>query len=83
MLYLRYNIVMKQYGRTDKWYGHCKKRPGKFNINNKMDRKAWWRGLTAEQQADYLVRKKYKLGLPVDWQKEYQEVLKKNQYYKP
>ena len=41
MLYLSYNIVMEQYGRADKWYGHCKKRPGKFNINNKMDRKAW------------------------------------------
>lgn len=73
---------MKQYGRKDKWYGSAGKRPGGFNYRSKLDRQAWWRGLTAEEQANYIVRKREKAGLPVNWREEYEKCLKKGQCLK-
>lgn len=49
---------------------------------HKRDTKAWWRSLTAEQQADY----RYSLMLEkhgaANWDKEYTQVLKEGLYLK-
>lgn len=53
------------------------------NISDaKRDTKAWWRSLTAEQQADY----RYSLMMAkrgeADWQKEYAQVIREGLYLK-
>lgn len=57
------------------YYGDMKKL-------TKKDRQAWWRSLTAEQQTDY----RYNLMLSkkgvANWDKEYSQVLKENNYLK-
>lgn len=47
-----------------------------------LEGKAWWRSLTAEEQADY----RYNLMLAkkgqANWDKEYSQILKENNYLK-
>jgi hypothetical protein len=58
----------------------------KRNITNpdgtKRDTKAWWRSLTAEQQADYVYSLMLKKHGKADWQKEYARVIKQGLYLK-
>jgi len=58
----------------------------KRNITNpdgtKRDTKAWWRSLTAEQQADYVYSLMLKKHGKADWQKEYARVVKQGLYLK-
>jgi len=58
----------------------------KRNITNpdgtKRDTKAWWRSLTAEQQADYIYSLMLKKHGKADWQKEYDRVVKQGLYLK-
>ena len=58
----------------------------KRNITNpdgtKRDTKAWWRSLTAEQQADYIYNLMMAKHGKADWQKEYARVVKQGLYLK-
>lgn len=58
----------------------------KRNITNpdgtKRDTKAWWRSLTAEQQADYVYSLMLAKHGKADWQKEYARVVKQGLYLK-
>ena len=58
----------------------------KRNITNpdgtKRDTKAWWRSLTAEQQADYIYNLMMAKHGKADWQKEYARVIKQGLYLK-
>lgn len=58
----------------------------KRNITNpdgtKRDTKAWWRSLTAEQQADYRFSLMMAKRGEADWQKEYAQVIREGLYLK-
>ena len=49
---------------------------------SKEDRRAWWRSLTPEQQADYRCELMERKGKIPNWDKEYSQVLKENNYLK-
>ena len=55
---------------------------GKDSWKKNRDTKAWWRSLTAEQQADYVYNLMLAKHGKADWQKEYDRVIKQGLYLK-
>lgn len=49
---------------------------------SKSDRKAWWRSLTPEEQTAWRCNKLESLGKIPNWDKEYSQVLKEDNYLK-
>ena len=47
---------------------------------SKADRQAWWRSLTAEQQADYRYEKLLEKGKQPNWDQLYTEVVQQGHF---
>jgi len=47
---------------------------------SKAERRAWWRSLTAEEQADYIFEQMQADGKTPNWDTIYAEVIKKGEF---
>lgn len=63
-----------------KTYNHKSKKS--YRKKSKLDRKLWWKSLTAEEQLEYRCNKFDELGIPYNRDTEWSKILKENLYLK-